>query len=106
MNLADRIARLEARLRPLALYVPVVYVNPWRELTGSDDPIRHWCCNDGRRWDREPGESDEAFMARAKAGALSGRKGPGPVAEIRLSALRPQITREQWMERHGPDSGR
>jgi hypothetical protein len=105
MGLSDRIARLEARLRPAPeLGVPVTFANPWPEISGYDDPVEFWCCTDGRRWDRLPDESDEVFMARARTEALSGYKGPPAVAGIKLTALGPTLTSEQWMERYSPSA--
>jgi hypothetical protein len=89
MSLADRVAKLELRLRPSAM-VPIFMV----ELCGEDDEagapllISH----QGRDWQQEPGESSESFKERAMRAASAMHKAISPFPVLMLVATRPGDT--------------
>lgn len=103
MSLADRIARLEARLAlrsAPALCAPV-------ELCEAEGTDRHpgtrafIRVSDGSRWAQSAGEGLDAFRSRVVAEAANGaRLLPGQSA-IRVLALRPRLTFTQWAARYG-----
>lgn len=68
MNLADRIARLEAKL--LASSSPVVPVLRIALNDGADASLPYCVEHDGATWTQAAGESLEALMDRAQAEAL------------------------------------
>lgn len=105
MGLADRISRLESQLRAAAArMLPVVLNEPegfWR-IPGLRVFVR---ASDGLRWKQETGEQEQAFRARViKEAAHDGAALPGETA-IRVLAIRPRLSYEQWCTLHGIAAG-
>lgn len=99
MNLADRITRLEAMLRPTAT-LPVVLeeCDLFAHSGGHRTILRS---RDGARWDQRPDETPDAFRTRVKAEARQGVRAAEGDTVIRLVMLRPQIGRDEWLATHG-----
>ena len=57
-------------------------------------------CADGLRWQQATDEPTDAFVERAKREARYGLRRASPDAAIRIVALRPRLTVEQWQARH------
>lgn len=99
MNLADRIARLEAKLRPAEhSNTPVFMVTLDRGDPSQPFSIEH----DGETWTQAPHEPLDQFNARARAAALSKFRPTGKHPVLFLVAKRPPLTREQWIKKWGP----
>lgn len=105
MGLADRISRLESQLRAAAArMLPVVLNEPegFSRIPGLRVFVR---ASDGLRWQQETGEQEQAFRARViKEAAHDGAALPGETA-IRVLAIRPRLSYEQWCTLHGIAAG-
>ena len=101
MSLTDRIARLESLLNSAAVALPVLLddqaLRDYAEVSGTRTIFRS---ADGMQWQQADDESTETFVERAKREARRGFRPASPVTAIRLVALRPRLTMEQWQERH------
>lgn len=84
MSIADRLARIEAKLKPAKrdrLAILVRFVSPGR----LDAPLRRvWC--GGREWLPLAGEADDVFEARATAQAEADASGAPQDVVLRLFA--------------------
>lgn len=100
MSLAKRIAELEARLRP-APSLPVAIdgeADVFQDRPGLRTIMR---VHDGATWPQLPDESSETFRERIRATACLGIRQAPALSEVRCIVLRPRLSREQWLQRHG-----
>ena len=98
MNLGDRIARLEARLRPtLGQTVPVLTMQVAFSDSDKSKPLE--INHGGQLWRQAEGESANAFKERAKAGALAAFKPSGRFPVLMLVARHPPKENAQGQDR-------
>lgn len=105
MGLADRITRLESQLRAAAArMLPVVLSEPegFSRFPGLRAFVR---ASDGFKWQQKAGEHEQAFRARVlQEAAHDGAALPGETT-IRVLAIRPRLSLEQWRTLHGIATG-
>lgn len=101
MNLSDRIARLEARLKPNA-NVPVFIIQMDESRGDSSQPL--FTEHAGVRWTHdETAETVEEFKERAKAAALKIFRQTSKLDALWLFVQRPRLTKDQWLAKYGPE---
>ena len=101
MSLADRITRLEELLRPL-VRLPVV-LDECELFAGRPGPRTILRSRDGARWEQPTGEAFDDFKVRVVAEAARGFRASNGDTAIRLVTLRPQLSQEEWLAKHGID---
>ena len=57
---------------------------------------------DGKQWLQAAAESGQQFVMRVKGDAARAFRPKSDAQSIRLLALRPRLTREQWLARFNP----